>query len=71
MKKTQRSIVTILMAITLMICSATIAVSSDPLAAWKPDFDPSRAEYTYILSNVAHPGIVGIVVGYKIRDKIW
>jgi TRAP-type C4-dicarboxylate transport system substrate-binding protein len=71
LKKALKNIVTILMAMTLIFCSATIAVSSDPLAAWKPDFDPSRAEYTYILSNVAHPGIVGIGVGYKIRDKIW
>jgi TRAP-type C4-dicarboxylate transport system substrate-binding protein len=43
----------------------------DPLAAWKPTFDPSKAEYTYILSNVSHPAIEGIAVGYRIRDKVW
>ncbi len=43
----------------------------DPLASWKPAFDPSGAEYTYILSNVDHPGIEGIAVGYHIRDKVW
>jgi TRAP-type C4-dicarboxylate transport system substrate-binding protein len=43
----------------------------DPLADWQPDFDPSGAEYTYILSNVDHPAIEGIAVGYHIRDKVW
>jgi len=43
----------------------------DPLAVWKPKFDPSGAEYTYILSNVSHPVIEGIAVGYRIRDKVW
>lgn len=45
--------------------------AQDPLAAWKPAFDPSGAEYTYLLSNIAHPGIAGIGVGYQIRDKVW
>ncbi|MBE0597786.1 MAG: TRAP transporter substrate-binding protein [Desulfuromonadales bacterium] len=43
----------------------------DPLASWKPAFDPRGAEYTYLLSNVSHPGIEGIGVGYRIRDKVW
>ncbi len=43
----------------------------DPLAAWQPSFDPKGAEYTYILSNVDHPAIEGIAVGYHIRDKVW
>lgn len=63
--------VTILLVMALIVCSATIAFSSDPLAVWKPKFDPSGAEFTYVLSNVAHPGIAGIGVGYKIRDEIW
>jgi TRAP-type C4-dicarboxylate transport system substrate-binding protein len=44
---------------------------ADPLAAWTPKFDPSGAQYTYILSNVDHPAIEGIAVGYHIRDKVW
>jgi TRAP-type C4-dicarboxylate transport system substrate-binding protein len=44
---------------------------ADPLAAWTPKFDPSGAQYTYILSNVDHPAIEGIAVGYRIRDKVW
>jgi len=44
---------------------------ADPLAAWKPKFDPSGAQYTYILSNVSHPAIEGVGVGYRIRDRVW
>ncbi len=44
---------------------------SDPLSRWKPDFDPSGAEHTYMLSNVSHPGIEGVAVGYRIRDRVW
>ena len=49
----------------------TTSHAADPLAAWKPAFDPSGAEHTYILSNIAHPAVAGIGVGYKIRDKVW
>ena len=41
------------------------------LDQWKPKFDPSGAKYTYILSNVDHPAIAGIGVGYRIRDRLW
>lgn len=58
--------------IGLTFLTATIAIaSSDTLANWQPKFDPSGAEYTYLVSNVAHPGIAGIGVGYKIRDRVW
>jgi TRAP-type C4-dicarboxylate transport system substrate-binding protein len=43
----------------------------DPLAGWQPQFDPSTAEYTYLLSNLSHPSIEGVAVGYHIRDKVW
>lgn len=43
----------------------------DPLAGWQPQFDPSKAEYTYLLSNLSHPSIEGVAVGYHIRDKVW
>ena len=45
--------------------------AKDPLADWQPAFDPSRAEFTYILSNIDHPAIAGIAVGYRIRDRVW
>ena len=43
----------------------------DPTAGWQPQFDPSKAEYTYLLSNLSHPSIEGVAVGYHIRDKVW
>lgn len=45
--------------------------NKNPLDAWQPKFDPSKAEYTYILSNVSHPVIEGVGAGYRIRDKVW
>ncbi|WP_163338282.1 TRAP transporter substrate-binding protein [Desulfopila sp. IMCC35008] len=50
---------------------ATAAAKKDPLAAWKPKFDPSGAEFTYILSNISHPVIEGVAAGYRIRDAVW
>jgi len=47
------------------------ADKKDPLAAWQPKFDPSGAKYTYILSNISHPVIEGVGVGYRIRDAVW
>ncbi len=65
-----------LLILTLMslLCLPNLvagAEKKDPLAAWQPDFDPSGAEFTYILSNISHPVIEGVAVGYKIRDKVW
>ena len=51
--------------------SVLAAEKNDPLAAWKPKFDPSGAEYRYILSNISHPVIEGVAVGYRIRDAVW
>ncbi|PLX96985.1 MAG: C4-dicarboxylate ABC transporter substrate-binding protein, partial [Desulfuromonas sp.] len=51
--------------------AASPAAKEDPLASWKPAFDPSGAEYVYTLSNVDHPAIAGIAVGYHIRDAVW
>ncbi len=46
-------------------------MAADPLASWKPAFDPTQAEYTYLLSSVGHPAIAGVSVGYQIRDRVW
>jgi TRAP-type C4-dicarboxylate transport system substrate-binding protein len=51
--------------------NVALAAGPDPLAAWSPAFDPSGAEYTYLLSNVGHPAIEGVTVGFKIRDRVW
>ncbi|MFO7830455.1 MAG: TRAP transporter substrate-binding protein DctP, partial [Desulfuromonadaceae bacterium] len=58
---------------TIFIISASItpAQATSPLESWAPAFDPSGAEYTYILSNVSHPAIEGVGVGYRIRDRVW
>jgi TRAP-type C4-dicarboxylate transport system substrate-binding protein len=58
----------------LVLGGASLAAAeqkADPLEAWKPKFDPSGAQYHYVLSNVDTPMIEGIGVGYKIRDKVW
>lgn len=60
--------------LVILLCSSVFAVGKNkknPLSAQKPAFDPSEAEFTYILSNVTHPVIEGTTVGYKIRDKVW
>jgi TRAP-type C4-dicarboxylate transport system substrate-binding protein len=64
-----------LLVVVLLILACSVGASAaekkDPLADWKPKFDPSGAEYTYILSNISHPVIEGVAVGYRIRDKVW
>lgn len=64
----------------LIVCVALAATvglgfaaeeKKDPLAAWKANFDPSGAEYTYILSNISHPVIEGVGFGYRLRDRVW
>ena len=41
------------------------------LDAWKPNFDPSTAKYTCIVSNVSHPVLKGVYTGFAIRDELW
>jgi TRAP-type C4-dicarboxylate transport system substrate-binding protein len=47
------------------------AIAQPSLDAWKPDFDPSGAKYTLIVSNVSHPVIRGVYAGFAIRDELW
>lgn len=62
----------VLLALTLCLPGAVFAAQKkNPLEAWQPQFDPEGAEFTYILSNVSHPVIEGVGVGYRIRDKVW
>ena len=63
----------LLVLVVLALCVPALAEEKkpDPLEAWKPKFDPSKAEFTYLLSNISHPGIQGIAAGYRIRDKVW
>lgn len=41
------------------------------LQRWQPNFDPSSAEFTYLLSCIGHPDIEGVAVGFNIRDEVW
>ncbi len=41
------------------------------LDKWKPEFDPSGAKYTFIVSNVSHPVLKGVYTGFAIRDELW
>ncbi len=62
---------TLFFAATLALSPAMGAEKTDPLADWQPKFDPSKAEYKYLLSCVGHPAIEGVGVGFRIRDKVW
>jgi len=54
----------------LLLTSPCLA-DGDPMEKWKPSFDPSKAEFTYILSCVGHPAIEGVSAGFQIRDRVW
>lgn len=41
------------------------------LDAWKPAFDYSKAKYKIKVSNVSHPGLMGVFAGFAIRDELW
>jgi len=63
--------VTLLLTLFLATGAGTAAADGNPLEAWQPKFDPSGAEFTYLLSNISHPVIEGIGMGYRIRDRVW
>lgn len=64
--------VALIFALSILADTSSFAAKADdPTAKWKPTFDPSGAEYTYLLSCVGHPAIEGVGVGYRIRDKVW
>lgn len=54
-----------------MLTAGIVQAKEDPLAQWKPAFDPAGAQYTYLLSCVGHPAIEGVAVGFRIRDRVW
>jgi len=63
----------LLLLVPILVVSTSFppAQAKSSLDSWAPAFDPSGAEYTYILSNVSHPAIEGVGVGYRIRDRVW
>lgn len=70
---TMKKLLIALLLLALCLPGAILAAEKkkNPLEAWQPKFDPSGAEFTYILSNVSHPVIEGVGAGYRIRDKVW
>lgn len=70
MLKSGLALITFLIILTVGLATQ-VAAQDDPLAAWQPKFDPSKAEYKYLLSCVGHPAIEGVAVGFRIRDKVW
>ncbi len=56
---------------TLITVSVSAWGADDPLQKWQPSFDPSGAQYVYLLSCVGHPAIEGVAVGFRIRDRVW
>jgi len=60
-----------LSVIVLAACATSAWGGPQNLDSWKPDFDPSGAEYRCIVSNVSHPVIKGVYAGFAMRDALW
>ncbi len=73
MKRTLVLFPLLALLIVSLLASPLLAAEKkkDPLANWKTKFDHSKSEYTYILSNISHPVMEGVAVGYNIRDALW
>ncbi len=69
-----RGLIILPVTLLFLLFSAVFSMGASQqeiLENWKPKFDPSGAKYVYVLSNVDHPAIEGIAVGYHIRDSLW
>lgn len=71
MRSIRSGFVTAVILVTFTLFATIASAKDDPLAKWKPDFDPTGAAFTYLLSCVGHPAIEGVTVGYRIRDRVW
>lgn len=68
----RKSVLTIITGVLCVIFLVTPVLAKKPtLDAWKPNFDPSGAKYTCMVSNVSHPAIKGTYTGFAIRDELW
>jgi TRAP-type C4-dicarboxylate transport system substrate-binding protein len=61
----------ILMVLAMLIMAPQAWSKGNPLAKWKAKYDMSKAKYVMKVSNVSHPVIEGVGVGYRIRDSLW
>ena len=59
------------LTLVLLILISSTALAGPSMQKWQPDFDPSDAEYTCIVSNVSHPAIRGVYAGIALRDELW
>ncbi len=64
--------------VMMVVCFACLGFLLSPAMAkkpsldkWKPAFDPSKAKYKFIVSNVSHPVLKGVYAGFAIRDELW
>ncbi len=71
MRSIRPGFTTAVILVTFTLFATIASAKDDPLAKWKPDFDPTGAAFTYLLSCVGHPAIEGVTVGYRIRDRVW
>ncbi len=72
MKRLSLLVLTLCLTLGIGISTGFAAeAKEDPLANWKAKFDPSGAEFTYVLSNISHPVIEGVGFGYRLRDRVW
>ena len=60
-----------LVVLAVMIMAPQAWSKGNPLAKWKATYDMSKAKYVMKVSNVSHPVIEGVRVGYSIRDSLW
>jgi len=61
----------IMIGLVLLFCNQFVFAGAPSLDKWKPNFDPSKAKYKCIVSNVSHPVIKGVYAGFAIRDELW
>lgn len=59
------------MVLAMLIMAPQAWSKGNPLAKWKAKYDMSKAKYVMKVSNISHPVIEGVGVGYRIRDALW
>ncbi|MHB8766821.1 MAG: TRAP transporter substrate-binding protein [Deferrisomatales bacterium] len=68
----RKSLVSVAALVAVVVAAGGAAAAPpSPLDAYKPGFDPSGAKYVMKVSNVSHPSMACVSVGYRIRDELW
>jgi TRAP-type C4-dicarboxylate transport system substrate-binding protein len=71
MKKWFLVLLVVAVGVSMLAVGTPSAQQKDPMADWKPAFDPSGAKYKIIYSNVSNPKLKGVYAGIAIRDELW